>query len=580
MKVGSRDNPSGWSLIPLVLPLCVYISTLSPTVGLIDSGELTVVCKTLGVAHPTGYPLYTILGRLFSLIPVKDIAWRINLASAVFGSLAVFTLFWILHARTRSVITSMAGSLFFGFSYTHWSVSSVAEVHSLTALLLGFLLLTLSRCEKSETPIPLFFFLLGLSLTNHLAISCAGICGVIYILILSRKTPSRILFWASLFLLGFSLYLYLIIRAKTGPTMNWGDPRNLERLLWHMSGKQYRVWMLSQPLGVVLKKIQSYGWLLLKQYPPYIVWLLIPGFVHIFRNNLKFGALLTGIIILNVGYAVNYSIPDIDPYFIPSFYVIAILLGFGVLSVSTYTRRASHIFLILPLLLIWTNYNKVNLSNNYIAYDYAKNVLRSAEPEGIIITNLWDIYSPALYITDVEEFRGDVCLIDKELLRRSWYFKYLEEECPWLVINSKPEIDRFLVLLEDFEHGRLQDPAEIQKRFITMINSFIYKNLDEKAIYITFLNSSDRDERFIAPDLHRLPVGLLYRLDDEERYHAFSWDKLVLRGVRDLSIHKDERTEFIISNYPKMMMRRSLYLKKLGQAEESESLSKRALDFR
>ena len=56
-------------LLIFILDLIVYLLTLSPTLQFIDSGELAVVCKTLGIAHPTGYPLYTLLGRLFSLLP-------------------------------------------------------------------------------------------------------------------------------------------------------------------------------------------------------------------------------------------------------------------------------------------------------------------------------------------------------------------------------------------------------------------------------------------------------------------------------------------------------------------------------
>ena len=113
-----------------------------------------------------------------------------------------------------------------------------------------------------------------------------------------------------------------------------------------------------------------------------------------------------------------------------------------------------------------------------------------------------------------------------------------------------------------------------------MINSFIYKNLGERPVYITFLSSSDPDAHSIAPDLLRLPVGLLYQLSDDERYHPFSWDKIVLRGIRDPSIYKDRRTEIIIANYPTMMIQRSLYLKNLGRAEESEWLFNRGLEFR
>src|SRR5437870_9801017 len=70
------------------ISLLVYRWTLAPTVTLVDSGELIVAARFLGVAHPPGFPLYLILAHLFSLAPIGNIAFRINLASAFFAALA------------------------------------------------------------------------------------------------------------------------------------------------------------------------------------------------------------------------------------------------------------------------------------------------------------------------------------------------------------------------------------------------------------------------------------------------------------------------------------------------------------
>jgi len=71
----------------------VYLFTLAPSVVQIDSGELAAVQATLGIAHPTGYPLFTIIGYIFSLIPLPfTIIYQLNLLAAVFCSagIAVF----------------------------------------------------------------------------------------------------------------------------------------------------------------------------------------------------------------------------------------------------------------------------------------------------------------------------------------------------------------------------------------------------------------------------------------------------------------------------------------------------------
>ena len=73
MGIG-RSRLLVWLVVPLVF--AVYLVTLSPAVGLIDSGELAAGCNLLNILHPTGYPLYTMLGRLASLGPVATVVNR------------------------------------------------------------------------------------------------------------------------------------------------------------------------------------------------------------------------------------------------------------------------------------------------------------------------------------------------------------------------------------------------------------------------------------------------------------------------------------------------------------------------
>ena len=68
--------------------LALYVWTLAPTVTLVDSGELIVAARTLGVAHPPGFPLYILLAHLASIVPLGSVAARVNFASAIFAALA------------------------------------------------------------------------------------------------------------------------------------------------------------------------------------------------------------------------------------------------------------------------------------------------------------------------------------------------------------------------------------------------------------------------------------------------------------------------------------------------------------
>jgi hypothetical protein len=83
------------------LAFCVYLRTLAPTVMWYDMGELTTASSVLGIAHNTGYPLYILLGKLFTFLPFGDVAYRVNLMSAVFAALTVSLVFVTIRDRRR-----------------------------------------------------------------------------------------------------------------------------------------------------------------------------------------------------------------------------------------------------------------------------------------------------------------------------------------------------------------------------------------------------------------------------------------------------------------------------------------------
>src|SRR5436305_10621903 len=70
-----------------VAAITLYISTLAPTVTLVDSGELMLAAHTLGVAHPPGFPLYVLLAHIFTWLPIGSVATRVNFASAMFADI-------------------------------------------------------------------------------------------------------------------------------------------------------------------------------------------------------------------------------------------------------------------------------------------------------------------------------------------------------------------------------------------------------------------------------------------------------------------------------------------------------------
>ncbi len=168
----------------------VYAWTVAPNVTLLDSGEFIVSAQHFGVAHPPGYPLWTLLVWLFQLLPLGNAAWEINLFSSVCGALAVALGTMLFSSSTRWMLGDslnrwrglmstavLSIGLLFAFSFSMWSQATITEVYTLHALLIGLYLLSLYvwlRRPESLTLLLLPFFLLAFSFSNHqLSVSLA-----------------------------------------------------------------------------------------------------------------------------------------------------------------------------------------------------------------------------------------------------------------------------------------------------------------------------------------------------------------------------------------------------------------------
>ena len=192
-----------------------------------DSLEFQLVTYRLGIAHPTGYPLYTILGKLFTFLPIGDIAYRVNLMSAFFGAAAVALLYlFILHIIPQAVESSphfdwsthlgaIVGALLFMVSPVFWKQSTVAEVYTLNAFFI--LLIMLMAVIKGE--IPLIAFLSGLSLAHHRTMVLLLPALALYLYLTQRETlfkPKTVLLSLLFGLTPFLLYLYRPLRGHIG----------------------------------------------------------------------------------------------------------------------------------------------------------------------------------------------------------------------------------------------------------------------------------------------------------------------------------------------------------------------------
>ncbi len=106
---------------------------------------------TLGIAHQSGYPLYTLMGKLVTaLLPFGDAAGELNLLSALLGAAAVAMLFLVARRFAGSRPAALTAAALFALSPTWWSQATIAEVYALHALLVGVFLYCLLRWEEAR----------------------------------------------------------------------------------------------------------------------------------------------------------------------------------------------------------------------------------------------------------------------------------------------------------------------------------------------------------------------------------------------------------------------------------------------
>lgn len=334
--------------------LALYGLGASPGLAILDSGEFLGAAATLGISHPSGYPLYALWAHLFTLLPWGDLARNMNWASAFAGAWGAF--FFARAAGEfgrladwgegrRAVVTAICG-LTVLVGRTLWTVSTLAEVYALNACLLGALLWMALRIRRTGARRELYVFALvaGLALANHMTIGLfiAASVAVAW----PGKERARLLlpalpFAFALALVGASLNLYMPIRAARVSLFNWNVPSTLPSLYAHLSGYQYRGNLLSTGLAGVKTAAWEYVQALWYNAFPAGIWALA-GIGLFFRRGFRSAGI--GLVLYLAAYftyCIVYDIPDINFYFIPLHVVVAFLTaaGAGAILAAAAKRR-------------------------------------------------------------------------------------------------------------------------------------------------------------------------------------------------------------------------------------------------
>ncbi len=437
-----------------------------------DSGEMIAGSWTLGLPHPPGYPLFDLLGRLFSFVPVGSIAFRYNLFSALLGLGAV-----LLTAKTALRLVQDRR----GFSKSVWiapglamgtglllvfnrgffaqALSAKGAVYTLTLVLASFWVWWRVRHGKKGLNEPegyLLLFLWALGLTNHWQTVILFIPFLGFWFWTSHWTFSfKKLAWALTSLgIGISPYLYLPLRACKAPFPCWGDPTTPREFFWVVSrglvkGTESYFHLLSfylESSREILKVLWFY-------WCPGFFLLACVGIYFIFREKLGWGFSLLSLYFPLVAAIASVHEPQsidylLNVYLVPVSGVWALLGFWGFLILfeklfRSYGRRAgAAVFILFGITLGFWGFSVFHLENKRfytLAGDFGKNVLKLAPRNSVLAAGTDQYVMPLFYDQFVLGLRRDILVTPDIFLVHGWGWDQITEARPDWGVDWKKE---------------------------------------------------------------------------------------------------------------------------------------------
>ncbi|XP_065144678.1 protein O-mannosyl-transferase TMEM260 isoform X2 [Paramisgurnus dabryanus] len=446
--------------------LALYVPCAPRTVPGGDSGELMTAACELGVAHPPGYPLFTVISSLMlSLLPFSSPAHTINVLCAVFGAVASGALcFTVCRVSGPGPGAILAGGVF-AVSRLVWQWSIMVEVFSLNNLFVGALFALSASFHSAESVNQKKKFALwgalccGLSLCNQHTL-------ILYVIVIIPWALLHLYFHNGLsfydlvslgmcFLAGFVPYIYLPISSYLNRARwSWGDQTSLSGLLKHLLRTEYGTFSLAKTEANVdhMKMLKA-------QWDHCVNDLSIPVLALAVLSVLL--SLRNSIYSMFFAWRANLDIEKplllgvVERFWLQADAGLCVLAGLGLnWSLCWLNRRldwgviwSTGAWILTAGLIshmISLNYRECDQSGNDVVDRFGREVVFSL-PEGSLVLTRGDLPGNTLrYLHYCQGLRPDLSLVDQEMMTYGWYVEKLQKHLPrvnfpgrwWDPINS------------------------------------------------------------------------------------------------------------------------------------------------
>ncbi len=455
--------------------LVLYASTMSRGITWLntgqDGGDFITAARSFGIPHPTGYPTYTLLLRVFGdVVAIGNHAFRANLFSALTGAITV-PFVYVTALRLLAVLpgrevgengsvraSALIAALAFATSRLFWTQSTITEVYTLNALFgAALLMLTLGVVQdlaggrasiKNRT---LTTLLLGVGLGNHTTLGLAAAPFGVWVLwiVWSKLGWRGVLDWrpAAGLLAGLSVYFYVPLAASSAPIVSWGSPDSFEGFRWLVSGTIYRPYAFGISDEFLAGRISTVAELLFTQFTVIGTVIGIAGLTTIWSYSRAFVIASVSSVLVIAVYAVAYNTVDSFIYLISAFMLFSLwisvgtaVLGQGVSRFAAKTRRLVSnrreisvgvfvlVVLVMPGWSVISGWDELNISGNTEPAEFVEaTVLRAAG--GVVMAEEPELFA-LVYQAQVEDSNSDVMVVAPVMLNHDWYWDQLVQYYP------------------------------------------------------------------------------------------------------------------------------------------------------
>jgi len=380
-----------FSVFSLIIPLVIYILTLEHKLVGGDTSWYAIQIPEMSLMVPTGYPTFSLLEKLITYLPIGDLAYRLNLFSAIFGALTILFLFLSINKLVKNEVISFISSMIFAFILPFWEVANRLEFDTLNSFFVILLIFSAIRYNENRTRkyFYYFFFCLGLSLTNHPLTFFMVPALLLYVIIVNPKifkSVKAIFISILFFILPLLSYLYLPIRSLQG----YGEVTSFQKFFYYVTGravtgKLHGGRFGGRSISVVFGLVKDYLNIIYDSYGIVLIIIAVIGLIFLVKKNIKFGVCSFLLIIFNFIVPPLYTGHALRNYLLGTMLIISFYIAYGfllMLDVSNFLLNKSlgkkkklkvgsflKYFLIVVIFIFFAFYPFYFILNNYSVVD-------------------------------------------------------------------------------------------------------------------------------------------------------------------------------------------------------------------